>query len=79
MVCPAIVNAEIQAEPLPPEGFSQDQLFDAFLKAFGEKVGLETWKWFRSDWPAWARDNARAREKAHEFCKNPTRSLEPAK
>lgn len=68
MICPAAVNAAPEAEPLPPDGFSQDQLFDAFLKAFGEDLGVATWKWFRTTWPAWARSEARAHQKAYEWC-----------
>lgn len=74
IVCPALVNAELVSEPLPPDGYDQDQLFGAFKAAFGDDLGLQVWKWFRVDWPGWARPQARALEAAHEFCKNPSRA-----
>ncbi|AKU43456.1 o-spanin [Caulobacter phage Sansa] len=79
VVCPALVNAEPQAEPPPPDGFNQDQLAKAFFDAFGQDLGLAVWKWFRADWPAWARMEARAHESAYEFCKDPTRVGKTAK
>lgn len=74
IVCPALVSADLVSEPLPPDGYDQDQLFDAFKAAFGEQLGLKVWEWFRVTWPGWGRANARALETAHEFCKDPTRS-----
>lgn len=38
------------------------------MNAFGPDLGLAVWKWFRTDWPAWARTEARAHQSAHKWC-----------
>lgn len=48
--------ARLEAEPLPPEGISESAVFAALVNAIGEAKALELWRWWRVDWPLWARD-----------------------
>jgi hypothetical protein len=48
--------AALAAEPLPPEGVSESAVFAGLVNALGEEKALELWRWWRVDWPLWARD-----------------------
>lgn len=61
------------AEPLPPEGVDQDDLYKAILAALGPKLGQSYLEWHESTWPSWARNVARRLEVGHRDCPTPAK------
>lgn len=69
MVCPGIVAAEPIAEPLPPEGFTEEEFAAALVAAFGPDLGGRIHFWLMADWRPWSREMAARAERARRFCK----------
>jgi hypothetical protein len=64
-----MVAADMAAEPLPPGGFTEQQMTDAIIGYFGPELGVEIIRWMNVTWPAWAREAATRADKASAFCK----------
>lgn len=68
MLCPGQVSAPLTAEPLPPDGFTQEDFTDAMVKAFGPDLGVDVVRWLLAQWRPWARDQAERAAGAKAFC-----------
>lgn len=69
-VCPPAAVAQTLAEPLPPAGFSEHAVMEAMITAFGDDAALAFWRWWRVDYPRWAREGWTRLQDIGRACEN---------
>lgn len=68
MVCPAAVNADPIAEPLPPAGFTEEAFVTGLVASLGPELAVEVHEWLMAKWRPWAREGWKRAERAHDWC-----------